>query len=175
MNYASDMIMGMDDFTKCYAEQYISCFVPKKHPDFYKLQICMIIIHLFQQIKSQFLSLLRYLIVCEVLNRGEGPIYNEIRGRGLAYDCNVSPQYIGGNLVLSLFESSDPVQALEKFYEILQKLKVPKEKNEILTTFNLESAKCSVLYSHFYNRSNPSSFSHYLLENSLHVNLLRPF
>jgi Zn-dependent M16 (insulinase) family peptidase len=58
-------------------------------------------------------------VLTSLLSRSEGPLYSEIRGRGLAYDAVLSTYLWAGMLVFEVFDAREPVCALERFWSII--------------------------------------------------------
>lgn len=52
------------------------------------------------------------MVACEVMSLSEGPLFEEIRGRGLAYDARIGFSRDSGLLSLSLHECSNVLEAL---------------------------------------------------------------
>jgi Zn-dependent M16 (insulinase) family peptidase len=70
-----------------FVEQYVACDVMKQHPDYYPI-----------------------LVLAEILSASEGPLWMEVRGKGLAYDARVELFTWPTFLCFSLHESSAPAQ-----------------------------------------------------------------
>jgi hypothetical protein len=60
------------------------------------------------------------IMIIELLNRNEGPIFTGIRGRGYAYDASLSCFLWSGMLVFEVNDASEPTKALEAFWGILE-------------------------------------------------------
>lgn len=111
----------------CFFQQYVRTAVHKNEPDFYPL-----------------------VVLCEILSSQEGPLFAKIRGRGLSYDCRVEFQVMFGFLCFSLYESTNPVEAVEIWYNILKRLGTEEGEKEWLNDFLIETAMASVTY-HFHS------------------------
>eukprot|EP01107_Rhizomastix_libera_P016040 TRINITY_DN6462_c0_g1_i1.p1 TRINITY_DN6462_c0_g1~~TRINITY_DN6462_c0_g1_i1.p1 ORF type:complete len:511 (-),score=164.62 TRINITY_DN6462_c0_g1_i1:59-1567(-) len=104
-----------------YVDQYIDCSVSKKDEDFYPV-----------------------LMFCELVSRSEGPLYNKIRGAGLAYDASLTFMMFSQVIRLSLYECSNPSVSLKEFYSLL--VDFPKEIDFYASRDAMESAKSSLIY-----------------------------
>lgn len=54
------------------------------------------------------------MVFAQYLSQCEGPLWREIRGKGLAYGANIYPMPDAGLLMLSLYRSSDPAKVYAK-------------------------------------------------------------
>lgn len=87
LNIANSYMLAMGSVDSSFLEQYVSCPITKKDPDYYPV-----------------------LVLNEILSTSEGPLWNEIRGKGLAYDARLETSVWPPFLTFSLYESSEPAQ-----------------------------------------------------------------
>jgi Zn-dependent M16 (insulinase) family peptidase len=59
-------------------------------------------------------------LVAEMLSKVDGPLYEAIRGGGLAYDARLEVDGWLRKVAFSLFETTRPVEASKRFFEILK-------------------------------------------------------
>ncbi|KAJ3237057.1 hypothetical protein HDU81_010060 [Chytriomyces hyalinus] len=85
-------------------------------------------------------------LLAELLSRAEGPLYTSIRGKGYAYDASLNLAAWSGQLTFDLSESSDPHRALVEFFRILKALAADDGFSELASSFNIETARASVMY-----------------------------
>ncbi|KAJ3248634.1 Presequence protease, mitochondrial [Chytriomyces hyalinus] len=85
-------------------------------------------------------------LLAELLSRAEGPLYTSIRGKGYAYDASLNLAAWSGQLTFDLSESSDPQRALVEFFRILKALETDDGFAELASSFNIETARASVMY-----------------------------
>ncbi|KAJ8907286.1 hypothetical protein NDN08_007401 [Rhodosorus marinus] len=117
-----------------YFRLQVDCPVHHDHPDYYALEV-----------------------LCEMWSRTEGPLYNGIRGEGLAYGASLWLSPIHEQLVVSISESSSPNEAWDVFVTLLTK----SLENDMAETSSLEmdAAKAAVLYQMHGDRMTPSMAS----------------
>jgi len=121
------VIVEIGGVETCFFQQYVRTPVHKNEPDFYPL-----------------------VVLCDILSSQEGPLFANIRGKGLSYDCRVEFQVMFGFLCFSLYESTNPVEAVEIWNNILRKLGTEEGEKEWLNDFLIETAMASVTY-HFHS------------------------
>uniref|UniRef100_A0A7S4P4K8 Peptidase M16 C-terminal domain-containing protein n=1 Tax=Guillardia theta TaxID=55529 RepID=A0A7S4P4K8_GUITH len=116
------------------------------------------------------------MLFAELLSRSEGPLWNRIRGKGLAYHSLLEVLPWAGQLCFSLGECTAPAQALEEFLTILKEVEEEVEEAERQEEAGggsagegageaagkhmrkvLEESKASLLFSVHSRRSTPSS------------------
>lgn len=85
-------------------------------------------------------------LLCELLSRTEGPLYTSIRGKGLAYGASVYQSIWSGQLVFDVSESSDPRQALDEFFGILDLLKTEDGFLAEASPFFVDTARAALAY-----------------------------
>ncbi|KAI9595591.1 hypothetical protein BDF19DRAFT_440953 [Syncephalis fuscata] len=90
-------------------------------------------------------------VFCELLSRADGPIYEAVRGKGYAYGADVSLHPWHGQLVYSVFRAQDPAQALNAFWQLLEKLDT--HWDSVCDIHALEAARSTVAYAWFSKRS----------------------
>jgi Zn-dependent M16 (insulinase) family peptidase len=122
-----NVIVAIGGVETSFLQQYVRCPVKKSDDDCYAV-----------------------MLLCEILSSQEGPLFSQIRGRGLAYDCRIEFQLMLGYLCFSLYESSEPVQATSIFHDILRRLDSVDGEAEWLNAFLIETAQASLTY-HFYS------------------------
>ncbi|KAI1724126.1 hypothetical protein Ddc_05332 [Ditylenchus destructor] len=72
------------------------------------------------------------LLLAQYLSQCEGPLWNSVRGKGLAYDASIYVQPDTGTLTLSLYRCSQIAQAYEQTKKVVQ---------EIISKGNLEESQ----------------------------------
>lgn len=90
-------------------------------------------------------------------SRTEGPLYNGIRGEGLAYGASLWLSPIHEQLVVSISESSSPNEAWDVFVTLLTE-SLEGEMAET-TSLEMDAAKAAVLYQMHGDRMTPSMAS----------------
>eukprot|EP00727_Mastigamoeba_balamuthi_P009594 m51a1_g5257 hypothetical protein (1336) ;mRNA; f:85508-91428 len=118
-------LVGVSGVETAFVGQCVACDVPKQHEDFFPL-----------------------VVLCEMLERTEGPLYRRVRGAGLAYDVSLAFHHYARVLCFTLYESSTPDKALGAFYDILREL--PQTWDSLCCPFNIETARSTLLY-HFHS------------------------
>ncbi|KNE68582.1 hypothetical protein AMAG_19752 [Allomyces macrogynus ATCC 38327] len=88
------------------------------------------------------------ILLCELLSRSEGPIYERIRGPGVAYDSALSCALWTGTLSFDCSESADPAACLDALHAVLA---TPLD--DLVTADALDMAKCAVTYRHAASRA----------------------
>ncbi|KAL0224979.1 hypothetical protein RCL1_002891 [Eukaryota sp. TZLM3-RCL] len=103
------------------------------------------------------------LVALEYLNAPEGPLYSIIRGKGLAYNFNLSCDTETGLFTFELTECSDPVSAHQSFIKIMRELLSDTAR---LDSFLFKAAVSSTLYSlaACQSTSTSLSFSSFMLK-----------
>uniref|UniRef100_A0A7S1TES2 Peptidase M16 N-terminal domain-containing protein n=1 Tax=Compsopogon caeruleus TaxID=31354 RepID=A0A7S1TES2_9RHOD len=100
-------------------------------------------------------------LICGILNRTEGVLYDAIRGAGLAYEANVTLRVWNGQLAFVLSESSDPSMAWRAFLDCLDRFEMDmdadSERNNL--TREIEAAKASLLFSMHEQKSSPANIA----------------
>ncbi|KAJ9050857.1 hypothetical protein DSO57_1010408 [Entomophthora muscae] len=91
-------------------------------------------------------SKMAVLVMSELLSRCNGPLFELIRGQGLAYHVDLYLNVWAGALVFDLHDSVDPTAALIAFWGFLSQLMEPEHWNETITQLELQLAKSSLLY-----------------------------
>eukprot|EP00189_Rhodosorus_marinus_P008450 CAMPEP_0184754920 /NCGR_PEP_ID=MMETSP0315-20130426/44875_1 /TAXON_ID=101924 /ORGANISM="Rhodosorus marinus, Strain UTEX LB 2760" /LENGTH=1041 /DNA_ID=CAMNT_0027234365 /DNA_START=157 /DNA_END=3282 /DNA_ORIENTATION=- len=117
-----------------YFRLQVECPVHHDHPDYFALEV-----------------------LCEMWSRTEGPLYNGIRGEGLAYGASLWLSPIHEQLVLSISESSSPNDAWDVFVTLLTK-SLESDMAE-MSTLEMDAAKAAVLYQMHGERMTPSMVS----------------
>ncbi len=114
--------------------------------------------------EEQLKTYLCLALFCHMLSFTEGPLYNRIRGKGLAYGAYMSLSLWNGLLSFDLNDSTAPVEAFQTFLDLLKD--VIEECNSIingqssvtvLCETTLKAAKASFAYTNVSDRSTPSS------------------
>ena len=89
-------------------------------------------------------------LLCEVLSRSEGPLWERIRGRGLAYHASLYPSPWAGHLIFEVSECADPAAVVKEMLLILaecrEQLADAEAGGNALSTA-LAEARASVLFS----------------------------
>mmetsp|Transcript_3962 Transcript_3962/g.11876 ORF Transcript_3962/g.11876 Transcript_3962/m.11876 type:complete len:1062 (-) Transcript_3962:3184-6369(-) len=117
-----------------YLRVTIDCPVGHEHEDFFPLEV-----------------------LCELLGRTEGPLYEAIRGAGLAYGtCLVLNPY-QRQLIFSVDESSVPHEAWDAFVKLVEGLKGADQWKDATVPLEIEAAKAAMLYALHGDRSTPST------------------
>lgn len=116
---------------------------------------------IFEKDLKKFLGAI---IICQLVSYTEGPLYRRIRGGGLAYGASLSLSLWNGFLSFDLNDSTDPLQSLLIFknliQEILNEAKVileQKQGGSLLNSETLQTAKALQLYQLAAERSTPAS------------------
>mmetsp|Transcript_10386 Transcript_10386/g.43205 ORF Transcript_10386/g.43205 Transcript_10386/m.43205 type:complete len:296 (+) Transcript_10386:2506-3393(+) len=117
-----------------YFRLQVDCPVHHEHPDYFALEV-----------------------LCEMWSRTEGPLYNGIRGEGLAYGASLWLSPIHEQLVVSISESSSPNEAWDVFVTLLTE-SLEGEMAET-TSLEMDAAKAAVLYQMHGDRMTPSMAS----------------
>jgi predicted Zn-dependent peptidase len=89
-------------------------------------------------------------LLCELLSRSEGPMWERIRGRGLAYHAGLDVLPWSGQLVFSLAECADPAAATEEMFAILRECREQLSADAASTSSlaaALSEARASTLFS----------------------------
>lgn len=131
---AASLMLGLPAEQSGYVEMYVPCAVAKGHADFYPI-----------------------VLLCELLCMSEGPLWREVRGRGVAYDVEVAYALFGSQLYFSLSDCSDICEGLRIFFDCLRS--VPSAP-DLLTPFTLDSAKATSLFRVHSRRSTPAGIIH---------------
>ncbi|KAI0241741.1 hypothetical protein L0F63_004905 [Massospora cicadina] len=85
-------------------------------------------------------------VLCELLSRSNGPLFELIRGQGLAYHVELYLNLWSGALIFDLHDSVDPARALLAFWGFLAKLRSLEFWVETVTPLELQLAKSSLVY-----------------------------
>jgi Zn-dependent M16 (insulinase) family peptidase len=101
------------------------------------------------------------LLLLELLNLSEGPLYTAIRGKGYAYGASLSIALWTGQLIFEASESSEPMKCIDEWLNILREWKGN------YSDFELHTASCSVLYRLSAEISTPSGIMSQSLKASL--------
>lgn len=99
-------------------------------------------------------------LLCELLSRSEGPMWERIRGRGLAYHAGLDVLPWSGQLVFSLAECADPAAATEEMFAILRECREQLSADAASTSSlaaALSEARASTLFSLHSERSTPTA------------------
>lgn len=83
------------------------------------------------------------LVVIELLSCLEGPLWTNIRGKGLAYGYNIRNAVSNGLVYFSLHRSGNLPSAYEESYKIVNEYK---DGIRVITKESLEAAKAGVIY-----------------------------
>jgi hypothetical protein len=90
-------------------------------------------------------------LLCELLSRSEGPMWERIRGRGLAYYASLELWPWQGQIGFSLGECADPAAAWREMEAILKECHAQLSATDSATMSALEAAlteaRCSALFS----------------------------
>uniref|UniRef100_A0A914D5H3 Peptidase M16 C-terminal domain-containing protein n=1 Tax=Acrobeloides nanus TaxID=290746 RepID=A0A914D5H3_9BILA len=86
-------------------------------------------------------DIVEVLLLSQYLSQCEGPLWNSVRGRGLAYGANIYPLADQGSLVLSLYRCSQPVEAYKATKDLILGILDSKEVSPTL----FEAAKRSLV------------------------------
>ncbi|KAI8622487.1 hypothetical protein BC830DRAFT_1195746 [Chytriomyces sp. MP71] len=85
-------------------------------------------------------------LLAELLSRAEGPLYTSIRGKGYAYDASLMLSTWSGQLTFDVSESSEPQLSVAEFFRILKGLDSASGFAQLVSPFNVETARASVMY-----------------------------
>jgi len=111
---------------------------------------------------------------CNMLSFTEGPLYNRIRGKGLAYGAYLSLSLWNGLLSFDLNDSTAPVEAFHTFLQMIRE--VMTEFDEILSgntdtnmlcEATLQAAKATFAFSQVSDRSTPSNIFSLALRSAI--------
>ncbi|KAI9173340.1 hypothetical protein H9P43_007471 [Blastocladiella emersonii ATCC 22665] len=89
------------------------------------------------------------IVLCELLNRAEGPLFTAIRGPGLAYDASLHVAVWTGTLSFDVSEASDPVACLKALAAVLSNITV--------SPLILSLAKSALAYRQAASRASPGA------------------
>ncbi|RKP09576.1 hypothetical protein THASP1DRAFT_2677, partial [Thamnocephalis sphaerospora] len=90
-------------------------------------------------------------LLCELLSRTEGPLYEAVRGKGYAYGAHIGIRPWCGQLVYSVGEAQDPANALRAFWAVLESM--DSVWDEMCTPFAIDAARSTIAYQWFSDRS----------------------
>lgn len=103
-------------------------------------------------------------ILCNMLSFTEGPLYNRVRGKGLAYGAYLSLSLWNGLLSYDVNDSTAPVEAFAAFHELIGEviaecnlIESGSMNTKILCDATLQAAKATFAYSNAADRSTPSN------------------
>ena len=100
-------------------------------------------------------------LLCELLSRSEGPMWERIRGRGLAYHAGLDVAPWSGQVIFSLAECADPAAATEEMFAILrecrEQLSAPDAGSNSALAAALSEARASTLFSLHSKRATPAA------------------
>mmetsp|Transcript_7633 Transcript_7633/g.28614 ORF Transcript_7633/g.28614 Transcript_7633/m.28614 type:complete len:1066 (-) Transcript_7633:1378-4575(-) len=88
------------------------------------------------------------LVMMELLTALEGPLWTNIRGKGLAYGYGIRCNITSGMIHFSLYRSGNVVKAYRETCKIVREFR---EKKRPITRQNLEAARSGVIYQLFSN------------------------
>ena len=100
---------------------------------------------------EEFRTFMAVQLMCEILSRTEGPIYNAVRGPGLAYGASISHRWWSGQLNLMIWSASNIVEAWTSCMNILEKFRTNFRYN--CDESAITEAKSSLSYEWAENRS----------------------
>lgn len=114
---------------------------------------------------TQIDRLLCTVLLCQLLSFTEGPLYQRIRGGGLAYDASISIAMWAGLLTFHLGDSTDPVLALKAFEGLLKQvveeahaiINESSSDPRILTAESVRTAQAIHIYQFVAERATPAS------------------
>ncbi|OMJ16598.1 hypothetical protein AYI70_g5327 [Smittium culicis] len=107
-------------------------------------------------------------VLSELLSRTDGLLYNVVRGKGYAYDCNVIFSPLKKNIYITCSDATDIKMAFISIGETLLELLENKEFwMKSINDFEISLAKSNILYGEYSSISSPSS----LLSNCVFANL----
>lgn len=140
-------IIGSDDELSCcvgvagsetvYFEVSADCKVDRGHADWASLKV-----------------------LTEMLTRTEGPLYNAVRGAGLAYGISMSVDFWQGNISLSVHEASLPAAAWSAACDTLRNFRDAlgaADGSGSVVQSELNTAKSSILYYMVSGKSTPAA------------------
>ncbi|KAJ1490456.1 hypothetical protein T484DRAFT_1935077 [Baffinella frigidus] len=116
-------------------------------------------------------------LLAELISRAEGPLWERIRGRGLAYHASLDLAMWSGQLCFCLGDSADPAKALAEFLLILKE--VPASLDAPDAPAVMAEAKASLLFSLHSKRAtagaalNQAASGHFLGAGSPELELAR--
>ena len=143
-NMSHSVMVPISGLGASFLFQLVECDVMLPHPDYYPL-----------------------VILIEILSRCEGPLYSKIRGQGFAYGASLNLYQWSGQLCFELSDSSDPCKALNAFYSILKDLESPESFSQLCNEYEIETAKASIAYRLYAEKSTSLGISHQSLKASL--------
>ncbi|KAI8052858.1 hypothetical protein BDF22DRAFT_620435 [Syncephalis plumigaleata] len=109
-------------------------------------------------------------ILCELLSRVDGPIYEAVRGKGYAYGAGVNLYSWHGQLVYSVSEAQDPARALDEFWRILKKLDT--HWDSVCDEHALEAARAIVAYHWFSRRATSNGVIGSAVDDAFRVSIM---
>jgi hypothetical protein len=86
-------------------------------------------------------------LLCEVLSRAEGPIYEAVRGKGYAYGAQIDARLWCSQLVYSASEAQDPAKVLQAFWDVLRSLE--NTWDQVCAPHVIEAARATLIYQWF--------------------------
>jgi Zn-dependent M16 (insulinase) family peptidase len=104
-------------------------------------------------------------LLCQLFSRTEGPFYELIRGKGLAYDAALHYAPWNRQLELFFFDCIDPKTALENILDLFRDIAKNLDASSCPTIFSqdaLDSARSTYLYTAYSHKSTPSSLLSYV-------------
>jgi Zn-dependent M16 (insulinase) family peptidase len=100
-------------------------------------------------------------LLCELLSRSEGPMWERIRGRGLAYHASLELWPWQGQIGFSLGECADPAAAWREMEAILKECRLQLSATDMKEITALDAAlmeaRCSALFGLHSKRSTPGA------------------
>eukprot|EP00930_Biecheleria_cincta_P040058 TRINITY_DN27480_c0_g1_i1.p1 TRINITY_DN27480_c0_g1~~TRINITY_DN27480_c0_g1_i1.p1 ORF type:complete len:1142 (-),score=202.18 TRINITY_DN27480_c0_g1_i1:10-3216(-) len=93
-------------------------------------------------------------LLCEALSMMEGPLSTAIRGKGLAYGASVCYDALANAVVLELWECTNVRKGIEASMAVLKAAAVDKA---MLTRFQVDNARGSMVFALKANRATPNS------------------
>lgn len=110
-------------------------------------------------------SMLSLVLACSILSFTEGPLYNRIRGKGLAYGAHLSLSLWNGLLSLDINDSTAPFEAFCTFLELIRDVEAEcdailngtLDKCQMICHTTLEAARAAFVYRLVSERASPAN------------------
>jgi hypothetical protein len=110
-------------------------------------------------------AMLSLLLACSILSFTEGPLYNRVRGKGLAYGAHLSLSLWNGLLSLDINDSTAPFEAFSTFLGLIRDVEAECEAllngsagaGHMLCQTTLEAAKATFVYRLVSERASPAN------------------
>lgn len=132
------LIIGVPGVEKSYVSVRLSAYISPVHADWAALEV-----------------------LCELLGRVAGPLYNAVRDEGLAYGIHLTNKYQKSRLVVDIDETAVPADAWNAFCVVIKDygdhLMEDASKVDEGVVADLELAKKGLLYRLLEEKSTPSS------------------